>query len=184
MNIATRLMCTLLGVILIASFFMPWLEADYFVGKSKITGYDVVSGNYKINKTISKIQNIKEKPKKWLKKIFKSKDDEIKDEIEDRVDDLPKIHFIALFPITGIIAIIFSGVLRIPIATFLTALATMSYSVYNYMSGPSGGAVQKWIMSKISIGLGLYLSIFCIIAIILVSFLQFFVSKEKGRISG
>ena len=164
MRIMTRLVAVLFGTILVFSFFMPWLELDLVIAHKKVSGYELFKGVEKHESRMEKIENFKEKLKE---KILRKKP-----EPESPVQ-VSKIYLLLLFPITGLVAILFSGFIRVPLLTLLTSVGTVCYFGYQYFGGSGGGGkMHEWVVSRLNVQPGMYLTLACMAIIIFNSFLQ------------
>jgi len=86
-------------------------------------------------------------------------------------------YFIFLFPITGAISILFSGIVRLPFITLFSAMATITYITVRiaYFGWDN---LQRTLNT---VGLGLWISLACVVVIFANSAIQTAGGKKKKK---
>jgi len=84
------------------------------------------------------------------------------------------VLFVLIYPITGVLAVVFSGVIRLPYLTLLSAMAAISYTAFK---------MADWGLDNLrrfydNLGLGLWITLACTLVIFVTSVLQ---SISPGR---
>lgn len=84
------------------------------------------------------------------------------------------ILFVLVYPITGVLAVVFSGVIRLPYITLLSAMAAISYTAFKMADwGPDN--LRRF---SDNFGPGLWITLVCTLVIFVTSALQ---SVSSGR---
>ena len=170
----SRLIAAFFGTILVASFFMPWFTLSMGAMEAGVSGYGILKGVSKAEKkgqTLSKVKNL------FRVKVLGKQP---KDETTWKLKPMPKMYFILLVPITGIVALLFSGAVRVPLITLLMVFGTLVYTGASITgNSPSAGKVKMWLLSRSDIGIGLYFTVFCMAAILVISLVQVSVREKK-----
>ncbi len=85
--------------------------------------------------------------------------------------------FLLVYPFTGVLAVVFSGIIRLPYLTLLSAMAAISYTAFKAADWGLD-TVQRF---SDNFGLGLWITLVCTLVIFVTSVLQSVSAGKKKK---